>query len=249
VDGSPRPAVATLHAPEPLAEGKAQNLGESAARHLRVVRAALGDRIHLRDGTGGAAVGTLVKLARTAAVVDVDGVGTIDQPPPVHLLAPIADRERMLLLGEKATELGLTSWRPVLWRHSKSVSPRGEGVMFQQKLRARMMAALLQSQGGWMPEMFPDATVERAIAATPPGTRLLLDPEGTPILGTPIAAPVTVALGPEGGIEPHERDLLVEGGFTPVSLGPVLLRFETAGVAALAVVRAVLQKQRSAISD
>ena len=167
MDGSNRPAVATLHAPEPLAQGKQQSLGEGAARHLRVVRAAVGDRVALRDGAGGTAVGTLVKLAAAAAVVEVEEVAHIEQLTPVHLLAPIADRERMLWLGEKATELGLTSWRPVLWRRSKSVSPRGEGVMFQQKLRARMMAALLQSQGGWVPETFPDATVERAIAAAP----------------------------------------------------------------------------------
>ena len=97
MDGSDRTPVATLHAAEPLAVGKQQALSEDAARHLRVVRAAVGDRVALRDGGGGAAVGTLVKLARAAAVVEVEDVAHIGQLPQVHLLAPIADRELSLI--------------------------------------------------------------------------------------------------------------------------------------------------------
>lgn len=235
-----RGPVATLHAPEPLVQGKAQSLGEDAAHHLRVVRAGVGDFVALRDGAGGAGEGTLVRLARRAAVVEVTEARQVPQLPPVHLLAPIADRERMLWLAEKVTELGVSTWRPVMWRHSKSVSPRGEGTMFQQKLRARMLAALLQSQGGWLPETFPDATVNRAIAASPEGTRLLLDASGEPLLANTLTAPVTIALGPEGGFDEREHEALVSGGFTPVSLGSARLRFETAGIAALAIVRAAL---------
>jgi len=235
-----RGPVATLHAPAPLIPGKAQSLGEDAAHHLRVVRAGVGDFVALRDGSGGAGEGTLVRLARRAAVVEVADVHQIPPLAPVHLLAPIADRERMLWLAEKAAELGVTTWRPVMWRHSKSVSPRGEGTMFQQKLRARMLAALLQSQGGWLPETFPDATVNRAIAASPDGTRLLLDAPGEPILANTLTAPVTIALGPEGGFDDREHEALVNGGFRPVSLGRSRLRFETAGIAALAIVRAAL---------
>lgn len=195
----------------------------------------------MRDGAGHAATGTLVKLTRGSAIVDVDEVRSLDQPEAVHLLAPVADRERMLWLAEKAAELGVTSWRPIVWKRSKSVAPRGEGPMFQQKLRGRMLSALLQSQGGWMPETFPDATVERAVAASPEGTRILLDAGGEPVLRVAIKAPVTIAVGPEGGVEDRERDVFRAGGFTLASLGPARLRFETAAIAALAVVRAALE--------
>jgi 16S rRNA (uracil1498-N3)-methyltransferase len=226
--------------PEPYPGCYVLRLSEEAAHHLRVVRAGVGDFVALRDGVGGAGEGTLVRLARRAAVVEVTDTRQIPQLPPVHLLAPIADRERMLWLAEKAAELGVTTWRPVLWRYSKSVSPRGEGTMFQQKLRARMLAAVLQSQGGWIPETFPDATINRAIAASPEGTRLLLEAAGEPILGKPMTAPVTIALGPEGGFDDREREALVGGGFQRVSLGKNRLRFETAGIAALAIARATL---------
>lgn len=248
MDGGTREAVATLQATEPLQSGRSQVLAEAAAHHLRVLRAAPGDVVGLRDGHGGAGTGTLVKLSRGSVTVDVGDVAQVEPLPPVHLLAPVADRERMLWLAEKATELGMTSWRPVLWRRSKSVSPRGEGPMFQQKLRGRMMSALLQSLGAWMPETFPDATVERAVAAAPAGTRVLLDVGGVPLLGLPLEAPVSIAVGPEGGLEPREREVMLEGGFVLASLGPTRLRFETAALAALAVVRASLA-QKSAVRN
>ena len=88
--------------------------------------------------------------------------------------------------------------------------------------------------------MYPDATPERAAASAPPGTRLLLDPDGPPLLSVSLTTPVTIAVGPEGGVERDERDLLVAAGFAPVSLSGHILRFETAGVGALAVARAAL---------
>jgi 16S rRNA (uracil1498-N3)-methyltransferase len=155
------------------------------------------------------------------------------------LLAPVADRDRMLWLAEKTVELGLTSWRPVGWRRSKSVSPRGEGPTFQAKVRSRMTSALIQSGGGWLPDIFPEATVERAIAAAPLGTRILLAKDGEPIAGVPMRAPVTIALGPEGGMEQAERDLFIGAAFLPVKLGVSTLRFETAGVVAVAIAAAL----------
>jgi 16S rRNA (uracil1498-N3)-methyltransferase len=173
-------------------------------------------------------------------MVEVEEVEEVEPLPEVHLMAPIADRDRMLLLAEKATELGVTSWRPVFWRRSRGVSPRGEGATFQGKVRARMIAALTQSGGGWLPAIFPDAPIERAIAACPAGTRWLLDESGAPPTAGPLEPPVTVVVGPEGGIEPDERAAFIEAGFTPISVAPTTLRFETAAIAGLALARASL---------
>src|SRR5690606_26704830 len=159
---------------------------------------------------------------------------------PVHLLLPVADRDRMLWLAEKAAELGVTSWRPVLWHRSRSVSPRGEGMTFQGKVRARMISALKQSGGAWLPELHPEATVPHALAAAPDGERIALDGAGEAATTISIRAPVVIALGPEGGIEPDELEQLAAAGFRLASLGPTTLRFETAGVVALGVARAAL---------
>ncbi len=92
--------------------------------------------------------------------------------------------------------------------------------------------------------LFPDAKPEHAIAATPAregeGARVLLSPSGSPVLATARTAPVSIALGPEGGFEEEEERALIAAGFEPVSLAGSVLRFETAGVAALAIVRATL---------
>lgn len=238
----PHRQVTTFFAPETPVAGSPLTLGADVAHHVRVRRLDTGAAVRLTDGAGTVADGTLVRIARQSVVVDVTQVSLVEPPAPVHLVVPVADRDRMLWLAEKATELGLTSWRPLLWRRSRSVSPRGEGSMFQAKVRARMIAALEQSGGAWLPALYPDATVERAIASTPPDRRLLLDPQGEPMLDTPFDGTITIAVGPEGGVEQDERDSLVEAGWTPVSLGDNVLRFETAGVAALAIARAALSR-------
>lgn len=253
VERTVKPPVATFLSHEQFVSGGSITLSDEEMNHVRALRLSAGATVALRDGAGNGAEGILVRIAKNAAVVEITNAVSFPHLPPVHLLAPIADRERMLSLGEKATELGVTSWRPVLWRRSKSVSPRGEGPTFQQKLKGRMTSALLQSRGGWLPEMFPEATVDRAIAASPAGTRLFLDsaelegadsglPAVTPLTRLEIQSPVTIALGPEGGVEPSERQQFLEAGFQRASLGPYVLRFETAGIAAVAMVRSMLGK-------
>ena len=244
VECTDRSAVATFFAADTLTVGATITLSKEAAHHIRVARVGIGECVALRDGAGKAAVGNLVKVSKSSALVDISETSDLPRPAPIHLLAPVADRERMLWLAEKVTELAVTSWRPVVWRRSKSVSPRGEGPTFQAKVRARMTSALIQSGGGWLPDVFPEATVERAVAAAPLGTRLLLAKDGEPIVGVPMRTPITIALGPEGGMEQTERDAFIGAAFLPVKLGDSTLRFETAGVAAVAIAAASLALSR-----
>jgi 16S rRNA (uracil1498-N3)-methyltransferase len=108
------------------------------------------------------------------------------------------------------------------------------------KLRARMIGALTQSGGAWLPALLPDVPAEEAYDAGDRGGRFFLDVTGEPMLGVATHAPLTIALGPEGGLEDDERSRLAAAGWMPVSLGGTTLRFETAGIAALAIVRAAL---------
>ncbi len=235
IEGSDRVTAATFFCGEKLVAGAPVTLPEDAAHHMRVARIPVGELIALRDGAGMTAQGTVVKISRTSALVDVLETREVPRPAPIHLLAPVADRDRMLWLAEKATELGITSWRPVVWRRSKSVSPRGEGPTFQAKVRARMTSALIQSGGAWLPDLFPEASVERAVSAAPQGVRLVLAREGEPIAGVAISEPTSIALGPEGGMEPAELRTFLDGGFRAVRLSDSTLRFETAGVASIAI--------------
>jgi 16S rRNA (uracil1498-N3)-methyltransferase len=110
-----------------------------------------------------------------------------------------------------------------------------------------MVAALTQSGGGWLPEIHPSAPVPRAIAAAPEGTRILLDASAeTSLISRRLVAPVIIALGPEGGLDPREREEMIAGGFTPASMIGGTLRFETAGIAGLALARSLLGAGSSA---
>jgi 16S rRNA (uracil1498-N3)-methyltransferase len=172
------------------------------------------------------------------------------------MLVPIADRERMLWLAEKCTELEATSWRPIQWRRSASVSARGSSAAFEGRVAGRMVSALTQSGGAWLPEVRNAATLADAIHAVPAGTRIVLERGGRPLLclGQATQAsllhpghftePVSIAVGPEGGIEEAELAQLEDAGFVRASLGDAILRFETAGLAALAVVRAAMSSER-----
>ena len=107
-----------------------------------------------------------------------------------------------------------------------------------------MISALLQSGSGWLPDIFPESTIDRAVAAAPLGTRVLLAKDGEPIAGVPMKSPVTIGLGPEGGMEPAERDVFIGAAFLPVKLTQSTLRFETAGVAGVAIAAASLALSR-----
>lgn len=242
---STRPTVAAFVAPAPLATGSLA-LDEDAAHHARVRRLSEGDAVTLRDGAGGVADGVIARIARAALHVDVAAVRHVVPPPPVHLLAPIGDRDRMLWLAEKCTELGLASWRGVRWRRSLSVSLRGEGDAFAGKLRARMAQALAQCEGAWLPAIHPDADPSAALGDAAPGLRLVLDAEGEPLdtfySVTSLGTAVTLALGPEGGLEAEELAAAEAAGFRRARLPGNILRFETAGAVGVAFARALLDR-------
>lgn len=244
-DRGARLTVASFVAGAPIPDGTpAVALGEDAAHHARVRRLAEGDPVTVRDGRGGVADGLVRRVARAALDVDVTAVRRVTRPAPVHLLAPVGDRDRMLWLAEKAVELGVASWRAVLWHRSRSVSPRGEGEAFAAKVRARMAQALAQSEGAWLPDILPDAAPDGA-AAEAAGARLVLDADGASFgvrPGEPAPRAVTLALGPEGGLEPDELGLLDAAGFRRVRLPGNILRFETAGAVGVAFARALLER-------
>lgn len=236
-----RAPVATFFADVSLVAGTTATLGENPAHHARVKRLAVTDGVRLTDGAGHVADGVIASLGRSTLHVEVAQVADVPMPPPIHLRAPVADRDRMLWLAEKAAELGVASWQVVRFRRSASVSPRGEGSAFADKARARMVGALEQSGGAWLPTMLPDVTLD-ALDVGADQFPILLDISGEPIAavasGIRNATPVLL-VGPEGGMEPAERGSLVANGWHPARLAATTLRFETAGISALAVLRAL----------
>jgi len=243
VDGARRAVVATFYAPGAWPERVA--LEEGAAHHATVRRLAVGDPVRLTSGDGRRVHGTIALLGKGRLEVECDhaSLDVVTAPPHVMLWAPVGDRDRMLLLAEKAVELGASSWRSIAYARSRHVNPRGEGAGFQEKLRRRMIAALEQSGSAWLPAIEPEADALDAISSGVHGHAMLLDVLGAPVVEVLAEEHprLVIACGPEGGLEPAERAAFDAAGWRAASLGPNVLRFETAGIAGLALARALLR--------
>lgn len=234
--GSHLPA---FYSPVQAAAGTRLELSREAAHHARVLRLAAGDLVGITDGLGTWATASVGALERDSLSVVMESVTARPRPQPVHLYVPVADKDRMLWLAEKATEIGVSSWTAVRFRRSSSVAARGEGEAFRAKLRSRMIAALEQSNGAWLPRLEGDTSVAD-LAARPAGKRIVLDARGESLVvvaGSGASPDRHVLAGPEGGIEPDEMERLVAGGWERARLGDTTLRFETAALAAVAILQ------------
>jgi 16S rRNA (uracil1498-N3)-methyltransferase len=231
------PAIATFYAPELPGIGEL-SLDASAAHHASVRRLTERDAVQVTDGGGRVGTGTIRSLRKGKLVVEVATMKEVPRPSALEVLAPVADRDRMLWLAEKCAELAVSVWQPVVFARSRSVVPRGEGDAFASKVRARMVAALEQSGGAWLPEIRRELPLDAAARGVGIRTRFVLHRDGAPIDALRARDGAAVAFGPEGGIEPHEDALLERLGWRRASLAPTTLRFETAGIAAVAILRA-----------
>ena len=235
-----RPPVATFYVDASLDVGSVVSLGEGQAHHARVKRLESGDVVRLTDGSGRLVIGEIAGLTKSTLLVSVRREAVAPKRPALHVRVPIGDRERMLWLAEKATELGISSWQSVRFRRSASVSPRGEGAAFAEKIRARMLSALEQSGGAWLPQLLPETTPD-SIDVAGANLRILLAIDGDPLTSTlalDCARVPVIVFGPEGGIDADESAALRAAGWIATRVAPTTLRFETAGLAAIAVVRA-----------
>ena len=234
-----------FHCPVELTAGAEVELPAGAARHVQVLRLQPGDGVTLFGGTGSASAGgewdaTVTHMGRSNVRVQPTAHHATEREAPraVHLLAGITANERMDWLVEKATELGVASITPLLAERSV-LKLKGERA--DKKLahwQAVAVAACEQCGRNRVPTLHPAQTLADWLQAPPQdGQRLLLSLRpGTQPLHA--AAPGHTGLvflsGPEGGLSGTEEDLALAHGFAPVTLGPRVLRAETAPLAALA---------------
>ena len=228
-----------FYCPTPLATGLALSLPPGAARHVQVLRLQPGDEITLFNGEGGEFDATVTRMGRSDVDVDVGAHHAIEREAhrAVHLLAGITANERMDWLVEKATELGVASITPLVAERSV-LKLKGERA--EKKLahwQGVAVAAAEQCGRNRVPPIHPAVTLTEWLKKSAPGERWVLSLfEGTqPVPRQASQAPVTVLSGPEGGLSPSEESTALAAGFAPVSLGPRVLRAETAPLAVLAV--------------
>jgi 16S rRNA (uracil1498-N3)-methyltransferase len=233
-----------FYCPTPLATGLALSLPAGAARHVQVLRLQPGDVITLFNGEGGEFDATVTRMGRSDVDVEVGAHHAVEREAAraVHLLAGITANERMDWLVEKATELGVASITPLMAERSV-LKLKGERA--EKKLahwQGVAVAAAEQCGRNRVPTVHPAVTLTEWVKKAPPSERWVLSlSEGTQSMaqmqgqaaGLPMT-PVTVLSGPEGGLSPTEEAAALAAGFAPVTLGPRVLRAETAPLAVLA---------------
>lgn len=233
--------------PAPLLDGQSLSLPASAARHVQVLRLQPGQTITLFNGAGGEWDATITRMGRSDVDVALGAHHASEREPGrvVQLAVGMPANERMDWLVEKAAELGVSSLQPLHTAHSVLRVSGERATKKQAHWQSVAVAACEQCGGNRVPAVHPVGDFAAWLKTPPPiGTaspvlRCLLSlAEGTQPLthalaGAPANAAVLFLSGPEGGLSPAEDALAREAGFAPVTLGPRVLRAETAALAAL----------------
>jgi 16S rRNA (uracil1498-N3)-methyltransferase len=226
----------------PPRRGQTELSGAEAEHLTRVLRVKPGQRFELSDNRN--LYLAEVEVARKS-LVSFRILGELPSPAPsarIILLPALFKFERFEWLIEKATELGVSAIRPWEAARSDAGLPRAS-----EKRRARWekiaLEASQQSRRAHLPQIDGVARLSAALQ-TQATVRLALDenPDAPPILESLPAVrepsdSIVLLLGPEGGFTDSERALILAAGWQACSLGPTVLRAETAAIAGLAVVR------------
>jgi 16S rRNA (uracil1498-N3)-methyltransferase len=222
----------------PLRTGLSLELPAAVGMHLaKVLRVRSGDELVVFSGDGceyGASVET-VRGSRVTVALGAAHAVDRESPLAVTLVQCIARADRMDLIVQKATELGIARIVPV---QSRRGVVRLEAAQAQTKAahwRAIAVSACEQCGRNRLPSVEAPRRLLDYLGSLPAGgTRLLLDPDAQARVAPPIAGEATIAIGPEGGLDDEEIEAFRVAGFQGMRLGPRVLRTETAAIAALA---------------
>ena len=228
---------------QPLASGTVVPLPEAAAYHVaRVLRLRPGAPLGLFDGSGADFRGEVVAVEgdRVRVAVGERSSGLPESPLAITLVQAVSRGERMDWTLQKATELGAKRIQPVLSARSVVRLDEQQAAKKLRHWQAIVAAACEQCGRSLLPEVRAPLDLAQFLASTPrDGQRLVLSPGGPASLAglASMAARVELLIGPEGGLDDAEIAAASRAGFSPVRLGPRVLRTETAGIVALAVLQ------------
>lgn len=224
-----------------LAQGALLSLAEEPAHYLRsVLRLAAGDTLRAFNAKDGEWLCYLTEVAKKRVEIRCERlVAEARMPPDIdYVFAPLK-HARLDYMVQKATELGARRLVPVITR--RTVVER----VNLERMRANAIEAAEQCNLVFVPEVLEPQPLERVIAAWPSGRALVycdetLSGQNPVTLLKGLALPAAVLVGPEGGFTPEEKQMLERQAFVrPISLGPRIMRADTAAIAALTLVQAV----------
>lgn len=213
-------------------------LTNDEAQHCgRVMRKQPGDEIEIFDGAGRVAVCEIVQVSKAEVQAKIVSESRIEPfQTAIHLLPALIKAEPFEWLLEKAVELGAASIQPVITERCVVHLDAAQTEKKLAKWRRHMIESAKQCHTPFVPDLkAPVAfTAALAVAADLKLIPALSEHSRTLKQITP-AASVAILIGPEGDFTPQEEAQAFAAGFAPVTLGPLILRAETAAIATLAI--------------
>jgi 16S rRNA (uracil1498-N3)-methyltransferase len=230
-----------LHVDQPLGKGQTVNLDRDQAHYLfRVMRLGEGAGVLLFNGQDGEWLARVADAGKRGGVLECEAQTKVQgAPPDLWLLFAPVKKARTDFIVEKAVEMGVARLIPVTTDFTNSERVRVD------RLQAHAKEAAEQCAATWVPEVAEPQRLDRLLAGWDAARRIMYcdeaAPAGTGALSGEAAGPWAILIGPEGGFSESERAKLrgLPYGLT-VSLGPRILRADTAAVAALTLWQATL---------
>ena len=228
-----------------LVAGMETDLPQAVARHLMVLRLAVGGKVTLFNGKGGEYEAELLSLSKNGASVKIVAHHPIERELPYHIVLAqgLPEAGKMDWIIEKAVELGVSAIQPIAAERSVG---RLQGDRVEKRLdrwRSVVVAASQQCGRNTLTEILPPQPLEQVIRNSNGTTCILFSPRATQTL--PAWAKqqkphdIMVLIGPEGGFSPAEEQQAVASGVVFLSMGDRILRTETAGLAAVSAISAI----------
>jgi 16S rRNA (uracil1498-N3)-methyltransferase len=234
-----------FHLAQPLAIGSAVTLPEPVLRHVQVLRLAPGDTITLFNGEGGQYVATLTSVERRVATAEIKTFSPVETELPyaITLAQALPEASKMDWIVEKAVELGVTAIQPVA---AQRCVVRLSAERAQKRLahwQAIAIAACEQCGRNRLPHLAEPTELRDWTAQRGLHKRILLTPRAEQSLSDWArhhpAQTVALLIGPEGGLTEAEEEGALAQDMLALSMGPRVLRTETAGLAAIAALNAI----------
>ena len=235
--------IPRLYMAAPLSAGGAISPEKAQCHYLlHVLRLGAGERARLFNERDGEWLCEITQAGKKRCELTcLEKLADPAPPPDIdYLFAPLK-QARLDYIAQKATEMGARRIRPVLTQHTVVRKVKLE------RIRANAIEAAEQCNLVYVPEVLPACPLEKLLAEWDAARRIIYCDEAAPI-ADPVTAlrqvrpgPLAVLIGPEGGFSRAERQMLRALPFVhAISLGPRIMRADTAGVAALALVQATL---------
>lgn len=235
--------VPRFYVDAPLRAGGVCTLPEDSAHHaVHVLRLREGEEVTLFNGRGGEYGARIASMQRLRISIDLLQHRAVERESPlrVTLVQGVSAGERMDATVRKAVELGVAEIQPVLAARSVA-RPKGERAEGRRGHWQKIVIAACEQCGrNRIPEVRPVLPLQDYRAESD-GTGILLSPAARLPFSKAVSAGESfiLAAGPEAGFTADEEAALTKAGFAPASLGPRVLRTETAAVAALAALSAL----------